>query len=145
MIIKINNNEEYKFKLPQEEESVNAEQVYSLIDRLSRIAKMLLKDPLSQVSVDLETQSSTRTYTKRNHSALPKFENKEQLIPFIKDYYANSKDDFTKMKGVDKNIVGNRIAYLRAKYKLLPQDIGFTRWPNIQEAKSRVYTNILIQ
>ena len=145
MIIKINELEEYKINFPQENESINIEKLYFLIERLSKIAKVVGKDPLIQISQQLESPIKEKRHYQKSQRGQAWRNIREEAIRFLTLMYHGTKEEKIAYANI-YNLSWNRMVIagwgVRNKFNIKPEEVKMIAFPTNKEIRNYEHLKI---
>ena len=140
MKIRLNENEVYEIKLPEEigvnELSMIAARFNSLLKNFSRI-NIVGSEPTQEIVLG---KKSTRTYKKQNREQWDLLrENRSIFLELLRTYYDKTPQEFEDFKAkhnltMDRSLMSNiQIIRLKELHNIKPSELGLIKFPNKQE------------
>lgn len=127
MKIQFDEDEFYEIKIP---EKVNPEEFSIILDKLTKLVKLMSIYQYTKINPQGESQSSTqiiRRYSTKNHF----LDTREKVIDILQYHYHGTLED---RKRIEKIIgkswieINKRFSAKIIRFNIKPQEVGLTRW-----------------
>lgn len=132
MKIKINENETYEIKVPEE---IDGRELFTFKSRIDHILKLVGRDPLIQTA-----QDKPLTPIERNpHAPIeqrPWDKDRNEAIKLAKTHYFGideEKKAYEQLTHKTWLAVSKNVSPSKMKWQIKPEEIGLTRWPAMGE------------
>jgi hypothetical protein len=128
MKIKINSDETYEIKLPNETE-ISIQEASMFASRLLKIVKAIGKDEIMEGIIETKQKRSYNLIGNNNSKIWTKDRN--ETIKLLKLHYHASLDEkraYAREYNIDWATLSNKFSALKKKWNIQPQEVGLKNW-----------------